>query len=374
LFSALLIFCSCCALGTIAWFFSTSQKPMFSQHPLSTRYVHHEQNNADVLLNWLFPHQGAPPFSRWVFNASDYQSLPVSREPSAAVALPRHKGFLVLDDEPGDAPSGGMLFYRIHQGRLRSIPVKLPSLGLRWDDWEGATASKNTIYLMTSHSRASKSRCRLCRFPRKDVVSTAQSLHIPNTMECRGGRAQRALFVRVLKKAARKYGFTLPARFETLSAKNGGLDLEGIAWDRKHNALLLGLRGPLATFGHLRYAILLEARWDQQTFSVRFRSLLDLRGRGIRDLTTLPSGKILLSAGPMGYYGGFDLYTFSPQKAVKQPVRRLTSSSFPPLRRRKPFKPEALVWFSNRLFVLSDNGVWGGRPAHYLVLPKNNPQ
>ncbi len=98
--------------------------------------------------------------------------------------------------------------------------------------------------------------------------------------------------------------------------KQGGLDVEGIAYDAQHDMLILGFRGPLvsaadpAIAGDNAILLLLDGfmkRWESGVLGENNKwedkgnpRLLDLGGLGIRDLYLADSGNLIILAGELG--------------------------------------------------------------------------
>lgn len=130
----------------------------------------------------------------------------------------------------------------------------------------------------------------------------------------------------------------------------GGLNIEGLA-EGEDRALVLGLRGPL----HQGKAVLIPLlnpfeRVEGRPSRFGEPILLDLAGRGIRDLARVDTELYLLAGSPDG--GG------------KTQLYRWTGGDTPPTRVEMPklkgLNPEALVLLGSgrdrRLLVLSDDG------------------
>lgn len=299
------------------------------------------------------------------------RALPGSREPSGAVALPEHKGILVVDDEPKEAPADGIFFYRAKQTTLTMVPVTLPDDTPKWNDWEGATANRSHIYLLASHAKNKSSRCRICRFSRTSFRVSAKRATIGGPITCAGGKSQRARIIQLLKQAAKQHSFALPSEMEDRKAKQGGLDIEGIAWHQQTRSLLLGLRGPLATKQRKSYAITLRAQWKpNDKLAIQFHGLLDLGGKGVRDLSTIAPNRILIGAGPSGTGTTFALHmlphTSVVAKGLIKPTKKI-KLALPLLPDKRVFRLEALALLKGTLFLLSDDGSWDDETAHYTA-------
>ena len=293
--------------------------------------------------------------------------LPGSREPSGAVALPHLGGILIVDDEPTESPSAGIHFVRVSGTRLTDLPVDLPD---SWrgvgDDWEGATATEEHVYLLGSHARQSAIRSKICRFPKSAMIVEAQRVRMTGPLHCAGGWSQRDRILDVLNQAARRHGFQLPDRFETAHPKRGGLNIEGFSYDHRTGDFLLGLRSPLAEVGTKEYAILLAMRWHRGQPQFAHTGLIDLDGRGIRALLHEKGGSVLLSAGPPGKRGRFDLFRVRPMP--NRPFVRGRPTQLTPQGARGArswFKPEGLARYGKTLFLFNDTGDWPHGPATY---------
>jgi hypothetical protein len=149
--------------------------------------------------------------------------------------------------------------------------------------------------------------------------------------------------------------------------KQGGLNLEGIAYSPSRKRFLVGLRSPLAERDGRGYAILLAMRWTGARPTFEHAAFVDLDDRGVRDLVMTPEGKLLVVAGPAGKRGHFDLYELGEtpgQSLGFEAPRRITASVIP-----AGFKPEAAAFLGSTLFLLSDEGIWPGRAARYAAWP-----
>ena len=302
---------------------------------------------------------------------SNPRVLEGAREPSGAVALPELGGLLVVDDEPYDGPSKGIFFVKYTRGGLVNLPVKLPKgLSIRWDDWEGATRMGGKIFMLASHAYNSSYRAKICHFPIKNLKVLPRSVKLSGPITCFGGLKHRRRILEVLEGASRRLGFPLPKRLIYRAPKRGGLDIEGFAYHLQHKLFYLGLRSPLASLGGREYAIMLSMGLTEAGPLLAFAGLLDLDGRGIRELAYLPGGALIISAGPAGEAGRFDLYKLEKLPAAPfrlSGLKLMTPDGFPTSGPR--IKPEGLAVYQNRLVVFSDSGAWDDRPAHYYILP-----
>lgn len=295
-----------------------------------------------------------------------------AREPSGAVALPSLGGFLVVDDEPYCGRSKGIYFYRQRGSRLMRLPVVLPKgRRIEWDDWEGVAATSTRVFMLTSHCYNSAYRSKICHFPIGTTRVKGGRLHIGGPLVCVGGLKQRQRILDLLHEAARRVGFTMPKRIKYRGPKRGGLDLEAFMYSRRSRRFFIGLRGPLAAKGGRRYAIVLEMSWRVGRPRFRYAGLVDLGGRGLRSFTEAPGGGVLMSAGPVGRKGRFDLLLgpdFPRRAFVIGKTRLLTPHGFPVGDPR--IKPEGLAFLGGWLLVTSDSGDWDDTAAHYYLLPQ----
>lgn len=314
---------------------------------------------------------GTRPSGREWTSSLQPHELPGPREPSGAVALPDLGGILVVDDEPSDSPSEGIHFLRVTGDDLVPLPVRFTGeQRQRWDDWEGATSDGQRVYLLGSHAHRDARRSQICSFGLASTRATSTHLEIGVPIRCMGGTAQRRDMEQTLDRAARKHGFTLPDDWRHRRPKKGGLNIEGIHFHRPSRTFYLGLRSPLATVGGQSHAILLTMQPSTGQATIAFAGLVDLRDRGVRALGAGPDDSILISAGRVGKGGPFDLYVL--RTVPPSPFRLKEPALLTPRgmnRQYAWFKPEALVLYSQDLFVFSDSGEWSQEPAHYLRLP-----
>jgi hypothetical protein len=133
----------------------------------------------------------------------------------------------------------------------------------------------------------------------------------------------------------------------------GGFNIEGLASAPDGKSLLIGFRNPLSD-GHALVIPLLDAQnVTEMGMLAHFAPpiVLDLGGRGVRDLAAHPGG-IFILAGPVAKDGDFALYAWDGSSTS---VTLVPSSAFGGL------TPEALLVFGDeksgtRLLALSDDG------------------
>lgn len=303
---------------------------------------------------------------------SPFQGLEGSREPSGAVALPSKGGLLVVDDEPKRSPQGlGVFFYTLRQGRLQHRPLfQIPKQHRAWDDWEGITRDATHVVLMTSHSKARRKRSQFCRFPLHALRVTSHHVALNALLECRGGKRQRTRIQKILMQASAQHGWKLDPSWLRLGAKQGGLDMEALAWRPQQNVFWIGLRAPLARQDGRHWAIVLEMRWGTHQLHFRYAGLLHLGGRGIRGWHITQNDQLLLSAGPVGSHGSFKLFGLKqlPQQThfkIKH-LEALHPQIWPSYRPQV----EGLTIWGRDLILVRDTGHWKRSiPAQAFLLP-----
>lgn len=143
------------------------------------------------------------------------------------------------------------------------------------------------------------------------------------------------------------------------AGSDGGLNIEGIAWDRNNERLLLGLRSPL--LGNQAVLVPLKLRDPRAPFNVDnlkvdtpHAIILSLDGQGIRDITydTRLNKFLIISGAPENAEKTeFGLWTWSGQADAK-PVKVMTLDA--------QMKPEGITSISgngqNFVFVVGDVG------------------
>ena len=205
-------------------------------------------------------HHATPPmtpFAGGTFEASD------------VVYVPGTDGVLFVDDDDPD----DIFFMRVGADRKQTGPIISVKLSASIIDLEGITNDGIYFYVVGSQSRSTGSNLTgLARFkfdPKEQRVSDTQSISglkrflAENVDELRG-------------MPLTQYG-------------DGGINVEGIAWDPVGTRLLLGLRSPVVE-GHA-LVVPLKLRDPQGTFSFdnmevegRKAIRLQLNGAGIRSI------------------------------------------------------------------------------------------
>jgi hypothetical protein len=169
-------------------------------------------------------------------------------------------------------------------------------------DLEGIACDKNVVYVIGSHSRnkhneRKKARERVYRFELG-----------PN------GKLRGAVDMKSLREVIIKHSTLEPASHK--KPKEGGIDIEGIA---VHDVwLYAGFRGPLDRGD----ALVLKFRFENPAETAQLLTI-DLGGLGVRDLTRVADGFLIL-AGPMdNATGPYQLHQWDGRGGPAGKTRRL---------------------------------------------------
>jgi hypothetical protein len=203
-------------------------------------------------------------------------------EASGVVFVRGSNGVLMVDD----SRTGEVLWMQVDGAGRQVGPIKAIPLGVSVKDPEAITSDGNYFYIIGSQSEANAGdQNALVRFTfdaASQTVLKAESL--PNLRDF--------LLANV------------PELNTGLKASEGGLNIEGIAWDYKRACLLLGLRSPFGKDGSA-LLVALKLRNPAGSFSVDNLQLvepnvipLNLGGLGIRDIQyDLGSNSFLIISG-----------------------------------------------------------------------------
>ncbi|MEN3335062.1 MAG: transport system ATP-binding/permease protein [Blastocatellia bacterium] len=194
-----------------------------------------------------------------------------SYEASGVVAVPGTEGVLIVDDNrPGE-----VLWMQVNDAGQQSGDVKVIPLGTTVEDPEGITTDGSYFYIIGSQSKLEAGKVGgLVRF-----TFDAASQTVTKAETISGLREFLIENVPELKSAA------------GVKAQDGGLNIEGIAWDPdpEHRRLLLGLRSPQVNNNAL--IVTLKMRDPNGPFTIENMQLavpnalqLPLGGMGIRDI------------------------------------------------------------------------------------------
>lgn len=141
-------------------------------------------------------------------------------EASGATHVPGTNGVLFVDDGTTDA----IFWTELDASGTQTGDAVRVALGVDVTDPEGITCDGRSFYVVGSQSKKSKSGAGLVRFTFDPASRTASSVDVIDGLE-----------KRLLSKS------TELAKI----ADGSGINIEGLAWDPRHNRLLLGLRAPM---------------------------------------------------------------------------------------------------------------------------------
>jgi pSer/pThr/pTyr-binding forkhead associated (FHA) protein len=258
-------------------------------------------------------------------------------ETSGAVYVSGGNGVLMVDDgRPGE-----VLWMQIDQNGRQVGPVKPIPLGASVEDPEGITSDGSYFYIVGSQSSQNDGdRNALVRFtfdaatqtvPKAETLTNLRNFLVTNVPELNNDK----------------------------KASEGGLNIEGIAWDFKRGRWLLGLRSPLGTDGSA-LLVAIKLRNPAGPFSVDNLQLaepnvipLKLSGLGIRDIQFDPeSNSFLIISGAPEHFEKSDFtlweWTGGSEQSGSEPALRREQDLDPKL------KPEGLthVEVGGRKFIL----------------------
>ena len=288
-------------------------------------------------------------------------------EPSGVAQI--DDGWIVAVEDESSRPfsllslAGGAETVQAQSLRARPLPARslLLAASRVFADLEGVTVGEaGLVYAVTSHSRKSNGkraaqREQLVRFKVEDAWLTELEV------------------VSGLRKALTEAfpDFDKAAK-EHRVKREGGLNIEGLAFDRRRKTLWLGFRGPLLDDDAILVAVAnprgVFERGEPFRFGRRLVSL-DLDGGGIRGLTYVPrlKGFLILSQREGGKKEKpFKLWLWGGSR--KEPARRVRIDGVPDLRNAEAVAPIRLDG-EERILVLSDDGNYRRRrPAKYLLV------
>ena len=203
-------------------------------------------------------------------------------EASGAVYVRESNGLLMVDDGRTDE----VLWMQLDEAGRQVGPIKPIPLGVTVEDPEAITSDGSYFYIIGSQSQpGGGDRNALVRFtfdaasqsvPKAEALTNLRDFLIANVPELNTG----------------------------LKASEGGLNIEGIAWDFKRRRWLLGLRSPLGRDGSA-FLVAIKLRNPAGAFSVDNLLLaepnvipLKLAGLGVRDIQyDLESNSFLIISG-----------------------------------------------------------------------------
>jgi pSer/pThr/pTyr-binding forkhead associated (FHA) protein len=209
-----------------------------------------------------------------------------SIEASGVAHLPGANGVIVVSDNR----EGEVLWMPLDEDGRQAGPIKAVPLGVSFKDPESITYGNSYLYLLASQSEPKHgAQNALIRFGFN-----------PETQSLRGQADIISDFrAFLLSKVPEIASLGAPAGAE------GGLNIEGIAWDPNNERLLLGLRSPLV--GDQAVLIPLKLRDPHGPFNIDNLSIdsprvivFPLDGHGVRDITynTRSRNFLIISGAP----------------------------------------------------------------------------
>ncbi len=248
-------------------------------------------------------------------------------EASGVVYVPGTDGVLFVDDGRTDQ----IFWMQIGEGRKQAGAIKQVTLGADVIDLEGITTDGTHFYVVGSQSKAKggdltglvrfKFDAQAERTVGTELMSGLKKFLAENVAELRG-------------MENRKYS-------------DGGINVEGIAWDPRHARLLLGLRSPIVDGQAL--VVPLKLRDPQGPFSLSNLQTdgaqairLPLGGGGIRSIEydeARRAFRLISGAGPNGENMDFKLWEWDGE--VERPTLRETETF------ERRLKPEGITRVSN---------------------------
>ena len=203
-------------------------------------------------------------------------------EASAAVSVPGSNGVLIVDD----GRTGEVLWMQLDEAGKQVGPIKPVPLGVTVDNPEGITSDGSYFYIVGSQaSPGAGDENALVRF-----TFDAATQSVPKAES--------------LKNLRDFLLSNVPDLNTGLKASEGGLNIEGIAWDFRRGRWLLGLRSPIKDGNALLVAI--KLRNPAGPFSVDNLQAepkpipLKLLGLGVRDIQFDPESNsfLIISGAP----------------------------------------------------------------------------
>ena len=201
--------------------------------------------------------EGMTPFAGGTFEAS------------GVAAVPGTDGVLFVDN----GRAGQVFWMRLDRNGGQVGPVKAVGVGARIEDLEGITTDGTHFYVASSQSRPK---------------AAAQEGLVRFRFDARGQTVEGVESVSGLKKFLVENVTELREEGDR-KGKQGGVNIEGIAWDPRRGRLLLGLRSPVVE-GHA-LLVPLKLRDVRGAFSVdnleveNSRAIrLPLGGAGVRSI------------------------------------------------------------------------------------------
>jgi pSer/pThr/pTyr-binding forkhead associated (FHA) protein len=227
-------------------------------------------------------------------------------EASGAVQVPNSDGIYIVDN----GKSEEIFWMPLTQNGAQAGPIKPILFGAKVDDAESITYGGSFFYVMSSLSDPDAGdKNSLVRFALDPITQGVQGT--PEVMT--GIRDYLAANVPELKSAA------------TLPYDQGGINIEGLAWDAVHDRLLLGFRSPVVNGSALLVPIKLRdprGAFTTQNLITEPSIQIPLGGLGIRDIQyDSRAGAFLIIAGAQaqGDVKDFVLYEWTGDTDFSKP-------------------------------------------------------
>ena len=229
-------------------------------------------------------------------------------EASGVVHVPGTDGVLFVDDGRTDE----VLWMRLGEGRSQAGAIKAIKLGASVIDLEGITTDGAYFYVVGSQSKSKGG----------DLAGLVRFRFDAERHQAEGVESISGLKNLLSEKVSELRGMS------DRKYKDGGINVEGIAWDPQGNRLLLGLRSPVVD-GHA-LVVPLKLRDPRGAFSADNLEVteanairLPLGGVGIRSIEydyRLKAFRILSGAAANGEKSDFKLWEWNGD--VSRPVLR----------------------------------------------------
>lgn len=279
-------------------------------------------------------------------------------EPSGVVQLPDGK-VLIAEDESKSYLSIANIDaygYLNEIGKL-SMPKKTKNIFKKnIDDLEAMTNNANTVYATTSHSLTKEnkfdpSRNKLIRFEYKNEM--LENLHI---------------YTHLKEDILSQF----PELFSSSNLNVNAFNIEGLAFNKEKETLVVGLRSPLMR----QEAILLEIQNPNELFTDDTKPLfakpifLDLNNQGIRDITYDEDKKgfwLVAGATDNRENSSFTLWFLNQDDKNLKEIKNIPKIGF----------AEGVSIVKNargelKLLIVEDNGQKPNKVANYITINKKN--
>lgn len=246
-------------------------------------------------------------FGTWLSNPASPAAMTAfsggTFEASGVAHVPGTDGVLFVDD----GRTNEVFFMRIGEDRKQSGAIKSIDLATSIIDLEGITTDGVNFYVVGSQSKSKGAdQAGLARF----------------TFDAANQRAEGTQSASGLKKFLADNVAELQG-METRKYNDGGINVEGIAWDPRNKRLLLGLRSPVVDGQALVVPLKLrdaKAAFSFDNLEVEGRKAirLPLNGAGIRSIEYDDARKaffLITGAGPNSEKMDFKLWEWSGNEA-----------------------------------------------------------